>query len=66
VARAHAKKVMPHLFSGLIASSLAAAALFAGGMVVIHLEHTTLPSTAPDLFLLKNQGWPFNVPRRVP
>src|SRR5438128_728151 len=50
---------MPHLFSGLIASSLAAAALFAGGMVVIHLEHTTLPSTAPDLFLLKNQGLAF-------
>src|SRR5438128_1293184 len=59
MARAHAKKVMPHLFSGLIAFGLAASVLFAGGMVVIHLEYTTLPSTAPELFPLKNQGLAF-------
>jgi D-alanine transfer protein len=59
MAGAHAKKVMPHFFSGLIAFGLAAAVLFAGGMVVIHLEHTTLPSTAPELFPLKNQGLAF-------
>jgi D-alanine transfer protein len=50
---------MPHLFSGLIAFALAAAVLFAGEMVVSHLEHTTLPSTAPELFSLKNQGLAF-------
>jgi D-alanine transfer protein len=53
------RKGMPHLFSGLIASGLAAAALFAGGIVAIHLEHTTVPSTAPELFPLKNQGLAF-------
>jgi poly-D-alanine transfer protein DltD len=50
---------MPHLFSGLIAFGLAAAMLFAGGMVVTHLEQVTLPSTAPELFQLKNQGLAF-------
>ena len=50
---------MPHLFSGLIAFGLATAMLFAGGMVVIHLEQITLPSTAPELFPLKNQGLAF-------
>jgi D-alanine transfer protein len=59
MARAHAKKVMPHLFSGLIAFALAAVVLFAGEMVASHLEHTTLPSTAPELFLLKTQGLAF-------
>jgi D-alanine transfer protein len=59
MARAHAKKLLPHLFSGLIAFGLASSVLFAAGMVAIHLEHTTLPSTAPELFPLKNQGLAF-------
>jgi hypothetical protein len=59
MARTGGKKGMPHLFSGLVASSLATAVLFAGRMVAIHLEHTTLPSTAPELFPLKNQGLAF-------
>src|SRR5437667_5364992 len=57
--RVQTNKEMPHFFAGLIALGLAAAVLFGGQMVVIHLEHTTLPSTAPDLFLLKNQGLAF-------
>jgi D-alanine transfer protein len=54
-----AKEGMPHLFSGLIASSLVAAVLFAAGMVAVHREHTTILSTAPELFPLKNQGLAF-------
>src|SRR6266516_7222103 len=57
--RVQANKEMPHLFAGLIALGMAAAVLFGGQMVVIHLEHATIPSTAPDLFLLKNQGLAF-------
>ena len=57
--RAIGKKSMPHLFSGLIASGLAAVVLFAGQTVTFHLEHTTVPSTAPELFPLKNQGLAF-------
>ena len=57
--RVHANKEMPHFFAGLIALGLAAAVLFGGQMVVIHLEHSTIPSTTPDLFLLKNQGLAF-------
>jgi len=57
--RVQANKEMPHLFAGLIALGLAAAVLFGGQMVVIHLEHSTIPSTTPDLFLLKNQGLAF-------
>ena len=49
----------PHLFAGLIASGLAVAVLFAGETAVIHLEHTTVSSTAPELFPLKNQGLAF-------
>jgi hypothetical protein len=59
MARASGKKGMPHLFSGLIASGLATAVLFAGRMVAIHLEHATVSSTAPELFPLKNQGLAF-------
>jgi D-alanine transfer protein len=59
MARAGSKKGMPHLFLGLVASSLAAVVLFAGRMVAVHLEHATLPSTAPELFPLKNQGLAF-------
>ncbi|KAF5409368.1 MAG: Protein DltD [Candidatus Udaeobacter sp.] len=59
MARAHTKQGMPHLFSGVIASALVAAALFAAGMVAVHREHTTILSTAPELFPLKNQGLAF-------
>src|SRR5438552_11741463 len=57
--RVQTNKEMPHFFAGLIALGLAAAVLFGGQMVVIHLEHSTIPSTTPDLFLLKNQGLAF-------
>jgi D-alanine transfer protein len=57
--RAEARQNMTHLFSGLIASGLAAAVLFGGEMVVVHLEHATIHSTAPDTFSLKNQGLAF-------
>jgi D-alanine transfer protein len=56
---AHAKQGMPHLFAGLIASGLVAAVLFSAEMVAVHLERTTILSTAPELFLLKNQGLAF-------
>jgi len=59
MARACGKKGMPYLFSGLIASGVAAAVLFAGRMAAIYLEHATIPSTAPELFSLKNQGLAF-------
>src|SRR6266516_1189409 len=59
MARAHARQGMPHLFSGLIASGLAAAVLFGAGMVAVHLEQTTILSTIPELFSLKNQGLAF-------
>jgi poly-D-alanine transfer protein DltD len=45
--------------SGLVASALAAAVLFAGRLVAIHLEQGTVSSTAPELFPLKNQGLAF-------
>jgi hypothetical protein len=35
------------------------AALFAAEKAVIHLEHATLFSTAPEVFFLKNQGLAF-------
>ncbi len=50
---------MPHLFSGLIAAGLVAAILLAAAIVAVHLEHTTIPATAPELFPLKNQGLAF-------
>ena len=59
MARAGGKKGTPHLFSGLVASGLAAAVLFAVRLAAIHLEHTTISSTAPELFPLKNQGLAF-------
>ncbi len=59
MARGHVRQGMPHLFAGLIASSLLVAALFGAGMVAVHLEHATILSTAPELFSLKNQGLAF-------
>ena len=48
-----------HLFAGLIALGLAGIVLIGGEMAIIHLEHSTVISTAPDLFHLKNQGLAF-------
>jgi len=59
MARAHANKEVPHLFAGLIALGLAAIVLFAAERILIHLEHATIGSTAPDAFALKNQGLVF-------
>ena len=53
------RKDMPYLFSGLIALALTAAVLFTGRIVAVHLERTTVTSTAPELFPLKNQGVAF-------
>ena len=59
MALADDQKGMPHLFSGLVALTLAAVALSAAEQVAIHLEQTTISSTAPQLFPLKNQGLVF-------
>src|SRR5207247_10967029 len=56
---AHPRQGMPHLFAGLITSGLVAAVLFGVGIVTVHLEHTTIRATAPELFPLKNQGLAF-------
>ena len=56
---AETKKEMPHLFAGSIALCLAAIVFFAEVRVLIHLEHTTIVSTAPENFPLKNQGLAF-------
>jgi hypothetical protein len=45
-----------HLFSAFIAVGVAATILFAGRMVAIHFERSTLAWTAPQQFQLKNQG----------
>jgi D-alanine transfer protein len=47
------------LFAGLIALGLGGAALFAAEKAVIHLEHSTVFSTAPEVFFVKNQGLAF-------
>ena len=52
-------KQMPHLFAGLVALGLAAIILFAAQRLLIHLEHATVVSTAPESFMLKNQGLAF-------
>ena len=49
----------PHLFSGAVVVAVAAAALFAGRMVAIHLEHKRLHAVAPKTFQLKDQGLVF-------
>jgi D-alanine transfer protein len=56
---APAKKQIPHLFAGVVALVLAAIILFAAQRVLIHLEHATVLSTAPEIFMLKNQGLAF-------
>ena len=57
--RAQGRQGMPHLFSGLIASCLAAAAWAGAEMLAVQLEQATTLSTAPELFSLKNQGLAF-------
>jgi D-alanine transfer protein len=59
MASAHARQGMPHLFAGLIASGLMAAVLLGAAMTAVHLEHTTIRASAPQLFPLKNQGLAF-------
>src|SRR6266481_823953 len=57
--RVEGTQKMPHSFSGLIAFGLAVTVLFAGERAVVHLENTTVHSTAPNSFSLKNQGVAF-------
>jgi D-alanine transfer protein len=52
-------KQLPHLFAGLMALGLAAIILFAAHRILIHFEHATIASTAPEIFALKNQGLAF-------
>jgi D-alanine transfer protein len=49
----------PHLSAGLVALGLGAITLFADERVLIHRERTTIASTAPETFSLKNQGLAF-------
>jgi D-alanine transfer protein len=50
---------MPHLISALIVCGFVGAILFVGRTIAIHVEQSTLSSTAPKLFSLKNQGLAF-------
>jgi len=54
-----ARQGTPHLFAGLLTFGLAAATLFGAEMAAFHLEHTTIRTSAPELFPLKNQGLAF-------
>src|SRR5437899_12060531 len=56
---AHPRQGMPHLFAGLIASGLVAAVLLVSEVAAVHVEHTTISATAPELFPLKKQGLAF-------
>src|SRR5215475_52025 len=56
---AQTRKAMPHVFAVVIALGLATIVLFAAQRVLIHVEHTTIASTAPEIFALKNQGLVF-------
>src|SRR5215472_5904110 len=53
------RKPMQHASAVVIALGLAATILFAAHRVLIHLEHATIASTAPEIFALKNQGLAF-------
>jgi D-alanine transfer protein len=59
MARADAGERTPHLFSALIACAFAAAILWAGRMLAVHLERSTLAAIASEPFSLKNQGLVF-------
>jgi D-alanine transfer protein len=52
-------KQMPHLFAGIMAVGLTAIIFFAAQRALIHFEHATIVSTAPESFVLKNQGLAF-------
>jgi D-alanine transfer protein len=56
---AASREQAPHLFAGLMALGLATIIFFAAQRVLIHLEHATIVSTAPESFALKNQGLAF-------
>src|SRR5574338_526923 len=53
------RKPLPHAIAALLALGLAAIILFAAQRILIHLEHATISSTAPEIFALKNQGLVF-------
>src|SRR5947209_17262872 len=53
------QKEMPHLFAGLVTLGLAAVVLVAAERILVHVEHVTVVSTAPEIFALKNQGLAF-------
>jgi D-alanine transfer protein len=53
------RKPLPHAIAAPLALGLAAIILFAAQRVLIHLEHATIASTAPEIFALKNQGLVF-------
>jgi D-alanine transfer protein len=59
MSRAQARQGMPHLFAAAIVSGLLAVVLCGGRMIAVHRERTTILSTAPELFALKNQGLAF-------
>src|SRR5947199_2397883 len=56
---AYPRQGMPHLFAGLIAFGLVAAVLLVSEAAAVHVEHTTIRASAPELFSLKNQGLAF-------
>jgi D-alanine transfer protein len=53
------KPSLQHVSAGLIALGLAVVILFAAQRALIHLEHATIVSTAPEIFPLKTQGLAF-------
>ena len=53
------RKPLTHALAALLALGLATIILFAAHRVLIHLEHATISSTAPEIFALKNQGLVF-------
>ena len=57
--RVQVKAGLLHLFSALIACGLVAAILLIGRAIAIDFEQSTLSSTAPEMFSLKNQGLAF-------
>jgi D-alanine transfer protein len=59
MARLQAKAALPHLVAALIVCGVAAALLFLGRTIAVHLERSTLAWTAATDFPLKNQGLAF-------
>src|SRR5689334_8431179 len=59
MASARTEKPLPHLFSGMVASGLAAVVLLAAEIIAVRCEQATIHATAPKLFALKNQGLAF-------